>query len=179
MYAILQYSKGFNKMISKKVKIYYIILPLLLLITVSLFILFKGKPRQPISSEKPLNVVTSKPETIKIDNYDQIVKNLDDSVRDDIFNTIKEQLKVNGININTKITIRENSYKQNFDPSMARYYTEFLIDLPKDKKTFRIKNTHSPIEEFEPPSYNTVAYCPKDEDLIYDSFECKDMSNFP
>ncbi len=104
-----------------------------------------------------------------IDNqseYESTVSKLSfKSISSSIFNKIKNLS--NGKQVTYNATIRKNSYVD--IPSQTGTAVRFLVDIPNIKRTYVVS-----ISRDDENDYIDIL-CPKDSDMIYAPFECKDI----
>lgn len=119
--------------------------------------------------------------TLIIKNWSDDVENIPSNEKDDIEATLYDTLIKNlptGQNIPSDIDpeIRSGSYDQTYDPETQIYYTNFLIDIPSVKQTYRVLNQYSnlPPETSGLFDYTTMVYCPTASELIWPAFDCID-----
>ena len=118
------------------------------------------------------------PEDYPVKKLDQIARNLP---REEILN-IQRQIgytlrlnKVSGDHGN--IIIRKNSYRQTMtNADKLIYQTDFIIDLPKVKQSYQVKDSYSPLpaETSGLYDYTTLILCLDKSQLIYGDFNCND-----
>lgn len=118
------------------------------------------------------------PEDYPVKKLDQVAQNLP---REEILN-IQRQIgytlrlnKVSGDHGN--IIIRKNSYRQTMtDADKLIYQTDFIIDLPKVKQSYQVKDSYSPLpaETSGLYDYTTLILCLDKSQLIYGDFNCND-----
>ena len=118
------------------------------------------------------------PEDYPVKKLDQIAQNLP---REEILN-IQRQIgytlrlnKVSGDHGN--IIIRKNSYRQTMtNADKLIYQTDFIIDLPKVKQSYQVKDSYSPLpaETSGLYDYTTLILCLDRSQLIYGDFNCND-----
>lgn len=118
------------------------------------------------------------PEDYPVKRLDQVAQNLP---REEILN-IQRQIgytlrlnKVSGDHGN--IVIRKNSYRQTMtNADKLIYQTDFIIDLPKVKQSYQVKDSYSPLpaETSGLYDYTTLILCLDKSQLIYGDFNCND-----
>lgn len=118
------------------------------------------------------------PDDYPVKKLDQIAQNLP---REEILN-IQRQIgytlrlnKVSGDHGN--IIIRKNSYRQTMtNADKLIYQTDFIIDLPKVKQSYQVKDSYSPLpaETSGLYDYTTLILCLDKSQLIYGDFNCND-----
>ena len=119
---------------------------------------------------------------VVINNYADYVKNLSREEQLFIQQVLYDAIVKNNtgvITIPTDVIIRSGSYAQTYDESTSIYRTSFLVDIASLKQSFRIENIHSPLPREESGvshSYSSLALCPSQSELIYGSFDCRDIS---
>jgi len=119
--------------------------------------------------------------TLVISNWSEYVENLPDDERDQaettLYDTVIKNLPTGRSLLSTDSPeIRADSYDQTYDPVTQIYYTNFLIDIPSLKQTYRFLSQYSdlPREESGLFDYTIQVSCPNKSDLIWDEFKCID-----
>lgn len=73
-----------------------------------------------------------------------------------------------------KLMIRDNSLKQTYDDKEFIYTTDFIVDLPSFKQSYRVHDKYYMVPHRHDDDYTLLVTCPHPEDLIYPSFKCTD-----
>ena len=118
------------------------------------------------------------PEDYPVKKLDQIAQNLP---REEILNIQRQigyTLRLNKVSgDHGDIVIRKNSYHQTMtDADKLIYQTDFIIDLPKVKQSYQVKDSYSPLpaETSGLYDYTTLILCLDKSQLIYGDFNCND-----
>lgn len=118
------------------------------------------------------------PEDYPVKKLDQIAQNLP---REEILNIQRQigyTLRLNKVSgDHGDIIIRKNSYRQTMtDADRLIYQTDFIIDLPKVKQSYQVKDSYSPLpaETSGLYDYTTLILCLDKSQLIYGDFNCND-----
>lgn len=118
------------------------------------------------------------PEDYPVKKLDQVAQNLP---REEILNIQRQigyTLRLNKVSGNHgDIVIRKNSYRQTMtDADKLIYQTDFIIDLPKVKQSYQVKDSYSPLpaETSGLYDYTTLILCLDKSQLIYGDFNCND-----
>lgn len=118
------------------------------------------------------------PEDYPVKKLDQIAQNLP---REEILNIQRQigyTLRLNKVSgDHGDIIIRKNSYRQTMtDADKLIYQTDFIIDLPKVKQSYQVKDSYSPLpaETSGLYDYTTLILCLNKSQLIYGDFNCND-----
>lgn len=118
------------------------------------------------------------PEDYPVKKLDQIAQNLP---REEILNIQRQigyTLRLNKVSgDHGDIIIRKNSYRQTMtDADKLIYQTDFIIDLPKVKQSYQVKDSYSPLpaETSGLYDYTTPILCLDKSQLIYGDFNCND-----
>ena len=118
------------------------------------------------------------PEDYPVKRLDQIAQNLP---REEILNIQRQigyTLRLNKVSgDHGDIVIRKNSYRQTMtDADKLIYQTDFIIDLPKVKQSYQVKDSYSPLpaETSGLYDYTTLILCLDKSQLIYGDFNCND-----
>ena len=118
------------------------------------------------------------PEDYPVKKLDQIAQNLP---REEILNIQRQigyTLRLNKVSgDHGDIIIRKNSYRQTMtDADKLIYQTDFIIDLPKVKQSYQVKDSYSPLpaETSGLYDYTTLILCLDKSQLIYGDFNCND-----
>lgn len=93
---------------------------------------------------------------------------------DRLSDLILHTAKLNGVKSKTKIILRENSVNQTYDDKEFTYTTDFIVDLPDVKQSYRVHNEYHMIPHKYGDDYALLVTCPHPEDLIYPTFKCTD-----
>ena len=118
------------------------------------------------------------PEDYPVKKLDQVAQNLP---REEILNIQRQigyTLRLNKVSVDHgDIIIRKNSYRQTMtDADKLIYQTDFIIDLPKVKQSYQVKDSYSPLpaETSGLYDYTTLILCLDKSQIIYDDFNCND-----
>ena len=118
------------------------------------------------------------PEDYPVKKLDQIAQNLP---REEILNIQRQigyTLRLNKVSgDHGDIIIRKNSYRQTMtNADKLIYQTDFIIDLPKVKQSYQVKDSYSPLpaETSGLYDYTTLILCLDRSQLIYGDFNCND-----
>ncbi len=118
------------------------------------------------------------PEDYPVKKLDQVAQNLP---REEILNIQRQigyTLRLNKVSGgHGDIIIRKNSYRQTMtNADKLIYQTDFIIDLPKVKQSYQVKDSYSPLpaETSGLYDYTTLILCLDKSQLIYGDFNCND-----
>lgn len=118
------------------------------------------------------------PEDYPVKKLDQIAQNLP---REEILNIQRQigyTLRLNKVSgDHGDIVIRKNNYRQTMtNADKLIYQTDFIIDLPKVKQSYQVKDSYSPLpaETSGLYDYTTLILCLDKSQLIYGDFNCND-----
>ncbi len=118
------------------------------------------------------------PEDYPVKRLDQVAQNLP---REEILNIQRQigyTLRLNKVSgDHGDIVIRKNSYRQTMtNADKLIYQTDFIIDLPKIKQSYQVKDSYSPLpaETSGLYDYTTLILCLDKSQLIYGDFNCND-----
>ena len=118
------------------------------------------------------------PEDYPVKKLDQVAQNLP---REEILNIQRQigyTLRLNKVSgDHGDIVIRKNSYRQTMtNADKLIYQTDFIIDLPKVKQSYQVKDSYSPLpaETSGLYDYTTLILCLDKSQLIYGDFNCND-----
>ena len=130
------------------------------------------------SSSRSSNSNEITPEDYPVKKLDQVAQNLP---REEILNIQRQigyTLRLNRVSGDYgDIIIRKNSYRQTMtDADKLIYQTDFIIDLPKVKQSYQVKDSYSPLpaETSGLYDYTTLILCLDKSQLIYGDFNCND-----
>ena len=130
------------------------------------------------SSSRSSNSNEITPEDYQVKKLDQIAQNLP---REEILNIQRQigyTLRLNKVpGDHGDIIIRKNSYRQTMtNADKLIYQTDFIIDLPKVKQSYQVKDSYSPLpaETSGLYDYTTLILCLDKSQLIYGDFNCND-----
>jgi hypothetical protein len=119
-------------------------------------------------------------EGIKIQNYDQKVKNVSQQLHDgteaSLFNVVKKNVPedTNPAKIKDAF-IRDNSNSQDYDKDNDIYSGKFIVDIDSIKQSYLIQYTYIKNENnSEGLTNRVVVSCVNEEDVKYKSFKCTD-----
>lgn len=118
------------------------------------------------------------PDDYPVKKLDQVAQNLP---REEILNIQRQigyTLRLNKVSgDHGDIVIRKNSYRQTMtNADKLIYQTDFIIDLPKVKQSYQVKDSYSPLpaETSGLYDYTTLILCLDKSQLIYGDFSCND-----
>lgn len=118
------------------------------------------------------------PEDYPVKKLDQVAQNLP---REEILNIQRQigyTLRLNKVSgDHGDIIIRKNSYRQTMtNADKLIYQTDFIIDLPRVKQSYQVKDSYSPLpaETSGLYDYTTLILCLDKSQLIYGDFNCND-----
>jgi len=118
------------------------------------------------------------PEDYLVKRLDQVAQNLPREEMLNIQRQIGYTLRLNKVSgDHGDIIIRKNSYHQTMtDADKLIYQTDFIIDLPKVKQSYQVKDSYSPLpaETSGLYDYTTLILCLDKSQLIYGDFNCND-----
>lgn len=118
------------------------------------------------------------PEDYPVKRLDQVAQNLPSEEILNIQRQIGYTLRLNKVSgDHGDIVIRKNSYRQTMtDADKLIYQTDFIIDLPKVKQSYQVKDSYSPLpaETSGLYDYTTLILCLDKSQLIYGDFNCND-----
>ncbi len=130
------------------------------------------------SSSRSSNSNEITPEDYPVKKLDQIAQNLPREETLNIQRQIGYTLRLNKVSgDHGDIIIRKNSYHQTMtDADKLIYQTDFIIDLPKVKQSYQVKDSYSPLpaETSGLYDYTTLILCLDKSQLIYGDFNCND-----
>lgn len=137
-----------------------------------------GSSSSSTSSSRSSNSNEIAPENYPVKKLDQIAQNLP---REEILNIQRQigyTLRLNKVSgDHGDIIIRKNSYRQTMtNADKLIYQTDFIIDLPKVKQSYQVKDSYSPLpaETSGLYDYTTLILCLDKSQLIYGDFNCND-----
>lgn len=137
-----------------------------------------GSSSSSTSGSRSSNSNEIAPEDYPVKRLDQVAQNLP---REEILNIqcqIGYTLRLNKVSgDHGDIIIRKNSYRQTMtDADKLIYQTDFIIDLPKVKQSYQVKDSYSPLpaETSGLYDYTTLILCLDKSQLIYGDFNCND-----
>lgn len=118
------------------------------------------------------------PEDYPVKKLDQVAQNLPKEEILNIQRQIGYTLRLNKVSgDHGDIVIRKNSYRQTMtNADKLIYQTDFIIDLPKVKQSYQVKDSYSPLpaETSGLYDYTTLILCLDKSQLIYGDFNCND-----
>lgn len=118
------------------------------------------------------------PEDYPVKKLDQVAQNLPKEEILNIQRQIGYTLRLNKVSgDHGDIIIRKNSYRQTMtNADKLIYQTDFIIDLPKVKQSYQVKDSYSPLpaETSGLYDYTTLILCLDKSQLIYGDFNCND-----
>ena len=137
-----------------------------------------GSSSSSTSGNRSSNSNEIAPEDYPVKRLDQVAQNLP---REEILNIQRQigyTLRLNKVSgDHGDIIIRKNSYRQTMtDADKLIYQTDFIIDLPKVKQSYQVKDSYSPLpaETSGLYDYTTLILCLDKSQLIYGDFNCND-----
>ena len=137
-----------------------------------------GSSSSSTSGSRSSNSNEIAPEDYPVKRLDQVAQNLP---REEILNIQRQigyTLRLNKVSgDHGDIIIRKNSYRQTMtDADKLIYQTDFIIDLPKVKQSYQVKDSYSPLpaETSGLYDYTTLILCLDKSQLIYGDFNCND-----
>ena len=137
-----------------------------------------GSSSSSTSGSRSSNSNEISPEDYPVKKLDQIAQNLP---REEILNIQRQigyTLRLNEVSgDHGNIIIRKNSYRQTMtNADKLIYQTDFIIDLPKVKQSYQVKDSYSPLpaETSGLYDYTTLILCLDRSQLIYGDFNCND-----
>lgn len=130
------------------------------------------------SGDRSSNSNEITPENYPVKKLDQIAQNLPGEEILNIQRQIGYTLRLNKVSgDHGDIIIRKNSYRQTMtNADKLIYQTDFIIDLPKVKQSYQVKDSYSPLpaETSGLYDYTTLILCLDRSQLIYGDFNCND-----
>ena len=137
-----------------------------------------GSSSSSTSGSRSSNSNEIAPEDYPVKRLDQVAQNLP---REEILNIQRQigyTLRLNKVSgDHGDIIIRKNSYRQTMtNADKLIYQTDFIIDLPKVKQSYQVKDSYSPLpaETSGLYDYTTLILCLDRSQLIYGDFNCND-----
>ena len=137
-----------------------------------------GSSSSSTSGSRSSNSNEIAPENYPVKRLDQVAQNLP---REEILNIQRQigyTLRLNKVSgDHGDIIIRKNSYRQTMtNADKLIYQTDFIIDLPKVKQSYQVKDSYSPLpaETSGLYDYTTLILCLDKSQLIYGDFNCND-----
>ena len=137
-----------------------------------------GSSSSSTSGSRSSNSNEITPEDYPVKKLDQVAQNLP---REEILNIQRQigyTLRLNKVSgDHGDIVIRKNSYRQTMtNADKLIYQTDFIIDLPKVKQSYQVKDSYSPLpaETSGLYDYTTLILCLDKSQLIYGDFNCND-----
>ena len=137
-----------------------------------------GSSSSSTSGSRSSNSNEIAPENYPVKRLDQVAQNLP---REEILNIQRQigyTLRLNKVSgDHGDIVIRKNSYRQTMtNADKLIYQTDFIIDLPKVKQSYQVKDSYSPLpaETSGLYDYTTLILCLDKSQLIYGDFNCND-----
>lgn len=124
------------------------------------------------------------PTTIAITNFNNVVIGLPTDrrrlIEENLFITVEMNLPNDDDPAAiTDASIRNGSYSRSFDDQTQILSTEFIVDIPSIKQSYRVTDIFSAL----PPEvtglfdHTTNVFCLDASQLIYPPFDCKDNTN--
>ena len=137
-----------------------------------------GSSSSSTSGSRSSNSNEITPEDYPVKRLDQVAQNLPSEEILNIQRQIGYTLRLNRVSgDHGDIVIRKNSYHQTMtDADKLIYQTDFIIDLPKVKQSYQVKDSYSPLpaETSGLYDYTTLILCLDKSQLIYGDFNCND-----
>lgn len=117
---------------------------------------------------------------IKIQNYEQKVKNIstnvEDSIQTSLYNTVKKN-SAKDFNPTTvkDAYIREASDTQSYDTTTAVYSGTFTVDMASIGQSYGVQYSYSISNTIDTGGSPVIISCLKKDQLKYSDFNCKDL----
>lgn len=116
---------------------------------------------------------------IKIQNYDQKIKNLSPDMKDAIQTSLYNIVKKNSADTFDPYTvkdavIRDTSDSQDLDPATHVYNGRFIVDMASIKQSYQTQYAYSTVNTIDVGGSPVVLSCLDEKDLKYGAFTCKD-----
>ncbi len=115
---------------------------------------------------------------LKIDNYNQYIKNSPIDTRDATFtalyNTVQLNLDKDKIPANGA-KIRDQSFVDNFQENANIHYNTFIVDIESIQQSYYAQVSWSDDPEANLGGYPILFTCPTKEQLIYPEFNCTSL----
>lgn len=102
------------------------------------------------------------------------IPNIPQSEIDNLSEIVHNTANLNGIKSKPDIVVRKNSIKQVYSEKNFAYVTDFIVDLPSVKQSYRVHDEYYMVPHRYGNDYALLVTCPHPEDLIYPSFKCTD-----
>lgn len=102
------------------------------------------------------------------------IPNIPQSEIDNLSEIVHNTANLNGIKSKPDIMVRKNSVKQVYNEKNFAYVTDFIVDLPSVKQSYRVHDEYYMIPHGYNNDYALLVTCPHPEDLIYPPFKCID-----
>lgn len=117
---------------------------------------------------------------IRIQNYDQKVKNLPSDMRDamesSLYNTTDMNVKEKEVLSKIKDAyIRESSDSQSYNQTTSTYYGKLIVDMESIKQSYQIQYSYTKNADGELSNEPVVVSCLPKEQLKYGEFNCTDL----
>lgn len=118
---------------------------------------------------------------LRIQNFDQKVKNVSTIMRSGVEATLYNVVKKNVPNDTDLLKvddayIRDDSNKQNYDKPSDIYTGNFIVDIESIKQSYYVQYTYVEDEDSaEGLTTRVVISCVEDKDLKYGAFKCADF----
>ena len=137
-----------------------------------------GSSSSSTSGSRSSNSNEITPEDYPVKRLDQVAQNLPREEMLNIQRQIGYTLRLNKVSgDHGDIVIRKNSYHQTMtNADKLIYQTDIIIDLPKVKQSYQVKDSYSPLpaETSGLYDYTTLILCLDKSQLIYGDFNCND-----
>lgn len=116
---------------------------------------------------------------IKIQNYDQKIKNISSDVKDAIQTSLYNIVKKNSADSFDPSTvkdayIRDSSDTQTYDASKQLYSGSFIVDIASIKQSYQTQYSYSMSNTIDTGGSPVVLSCLPENELKYGPFSCKD-----
>lgn len=117
---------------------------------------------------------------VKIDGYSERISNLSEEMRETIFATLFNTVKLN-VSDDTDIEsindafIRAQSERQTRSDTSGMYEGTFIVDIPSIKQSYLVEYNYDPNNPESNPN-PVIIRCLPMEQTIYDDFECVDIN---
>lgn len=148
-----------------------VIIVILPILVISLPLLLPKLPNQvTINHHESNNQAISTPHILTTDNIPIISQYEIDKLSETIYQTAR----LNGVKSNTDVIVRKNSIRQTYNEKTFTYVTDFIVDLPSVKQSYRVHDEYYMVPHRYSNDYALLVTCPHPEDLIYPSFKCTD-----
>jgi hypothetical protein len=118
---------------------------------------------------------------IKIQNYDQKIKNVSSDVKDALQTSLYSTVKRNSPDSFDPTTvkdafIRDGSDTQNFDSDTKVYSGTFIVDMANIKQSYKAQYSYSVSNTIDTGGSPVIFSCLAKDQLKYGEFDCKDLA---